>query len=164
MIAAFGALALVVLSGLTRTLLMGASAPFFVELRRALLLVLRPFLIVGTYFFLVPWRRLASNEWKKFFLIPGLRWLPWCWSWGRSCRASLIRQNMARCLLPRLVRENDRVWVEGYASGSPATVFESVDTNTAANTNAATLRTGNLSCSTQWLWAAALRHSPLAPI
>jgi hypothetical protein len=66
-IATFGALALVVLSGLTRTLVMGAWAPLFVELRRALIFVLRPFLIVGAYFFLVPWRRLANNEWKKFF-------------------------------------------------------------------------------------------------
>jgi hypothetical protein len=65
MIAALGALALLVLSGLTRTLVMGAWAPFLVELRRALLLVLRPFLIAGTYFFVFPWRRVADIEWKE---------------------------------------------------------------------------------------------------
>jgi hypothetical protein len=74
--------------------------PLFVELRRALILVIRPFLITGTYFFLLPWRGFVSSElWKLIFGVApagivslGLfeRWLDPRVTWSLAGGVSLI--------------------------------------------------------------------------
>lgn len=74
--AACCALALLVLLGLARTLALGVWTPLFVELRRALLLVLRPFLILGACFFLIPWRSLASREGWRFISLLARGFIP----------------------------------------------------------------------------------------
>ncbi|MBX5303180.1 hypothetical protein HJB93_28775 [Rhizobium sp. NLR12b] len=76
MLAAAGALPLLIVSGLARTLILRASAPFFVELRRALLLVFRPLLILAFSFFFIPWRRVAGEEWVSLSLFTALAMVP----------------------------------------------------------------------------------------
>jgi len=74
-IVALGGLAALILSGLARALVVGGPAPFFVELRRAIILVLRPFLIGAvSVFHALPIRFLRNEKWKSFFffLVPAL--------------------------------------------------------------------------------------------
>ena len=66
-VAGLGALALLVFSGLIRTFVVNAWAPFFVELRRALIFIMRPGLIIGALFFLIPWRKLTDGDWVVIF-------------------------------------------------------------------------------------------------
>ncbi|MGO6788713.1 hypothetical protein ACCS70_18840 [Rhizobium ruizarguesonis] len=76
MLAAAGALPLLIVSGLARTFILRAPAPFFVELRRALLLVFRPLLILAFSFFFIPWRRVAGEEWVSLFSLTALAMVP----------------------------------------------------------------------------------------
>lgn len=76
MFAALGALPLLIVSGLVRTLILRTSEPVLVELRRALLLVFRPLLTLAFSFFFIPWRKLASDEWINFFSVIALAMVP----------------------------------------------------------------------------------------
>jgi hypothetical protein len=60
------AIVVLVLAGLIRSICVWFSWPFFVELRRAFIFILRPFFVGGTAFFLVPWHKLAGSEFKEF--------------------------------------------------------------------------------------------------
>jgi hypothetical protein len=74
--AAAGAIPLLIVSGLVRTLILRDSAPFLVELRRALLLVFRPFLILAFSFFFIPWRKVAGKEWTTLVSLTALAMIP----------------------------------------------------------------------------------------
>jgi len=76
LLAAVGALPLLIVLGMARTLALGSLAPFFVELRRALLFFFRPFLILSYSFFFIPWRRVAGGEWIEIFSITALAMIP----------------------------------------------------------------------------------------
>lgn len=76
LLAALGALPLLILLGLARTAASGTLAPFLVELRRALLVLFRPFLILSYSMFFIPWRRVAGGEWITLFSITALAMVP----------------------------------------------------------------------------------------
>ncbi|HEY3617169.1 MAG TPA: hypothetical protein VGK96_10175, partial [Candidatus Sulfotelmatobacter sp.] len=61
-----GSLAMLIFSGLIRSLCLRSLAPFFVVLRRVFILLLRPLLIGGTTFFLIPWYKITHKEAKSF--------------------------------------------------------------------------------------------------
>jgi hypothetical protein len=76
LIAAVGALPLLIVLGMARSLTLGTLAPFLVESRRALIFFFRPFLILSYSFFFIPWRRVAGGVWIEIFSITALAMIP----------------------------------------------------------------------------------------
>ncbi|QEE44507.1 hypothetical protein FVA81_07730 [Rhizobium sp. WL3] len=76
LLVAASALPLLIASGIARALITRASTAFFVELRRALILVFRPLFIAAFSFFFIPWRRVAGDVWVSIFLLGALGLLP----------------------------------------------------------------------------------------
>jgi hypothetical protein len=64
------ALLFLVLSGFARALIMKCSDPFLVELRRALLFILRPLIMLSFIVFFIPWGRIGSKKWiSEIFIL-----------------------------------------------------------------------------------------------
>lgn len=76
LLAAVSALPLLIFLGMARTLALGTLAPFFVELRRALLFFFRPFLILSYSLFFIPWRRVAGDELLGLVSITAMAMVP----------------------------------------------------------------------------------------